>query len=188
MRNTIAQDKAKFGELFVKDYSRMFYYALDFVGDKETARDIVSDVTCETWSKLGKLLAADPNLNISSYMLRAIRNSALNLLRHKAVEDTYIKKMLSVREDIAAEPTEEHEERLQLLWTTLESFDLETRRILKLCCFEGKKYKEVADELGITQGLVHKRISKAFAVLRKTFGVKFCSATVTIIGTLLLFL
>lgn len=166
----------------------MFYYALDFVGDKETARDIVSDVTCETWVRLDELLAVDSQLNISSYMLSGIRNKALNLLRHKAVEDTYIREMLSVREHMAAEPTEEHEERLQMLWRTLESFDLETRQILKLCCFEGKRYKEAADELGITQGLVHKRISKAFAVLRKTFGVKFHSTSVTIMAILLLFL
>lgn len=50
--------KEMYEELFKKNYSRMFYCALDFVNDTETAKDIVGDACCETWRRLGMSVSA----------------------------------------------------------------------------------------------------------------------------------
>lgn len=180
--------KTEFGELFTKNYSRFFYCALDFVEDHETARDVVGDVTYETWRRIGEITATDPGINLAGYMLNAIRNRALNILRHRAVENAYISEALAVKEEIAAEPIDKHEERLQRLWQVMESLDPQTMQIFRLCWFEGKKYKEVAEELDVTVSLVHKKVSKAFAAFRKSFGVKISVVSVTILIAMLLLL
>lgn len=178
--------KTEFGEVFRKNYSRFYFCALDFVEDEETARDVVGDVTCDTWRRIADITAANPDLNLTGYMLNAIRNRSINVLRHKAVENAYIKDALAVKETIAAEASELHEERLQRLWQTMESMKPLTMQIFRMCWFEGKTYKETAEMLGLTVSLVHKHVSKAFAAFRKAFGVNLPVATVTILTLMLL--
>lgn len=50
-RRTIEEkdEEKAFEELFRKNYSRAFYYALDWVGDEETAKDVVGDCFGEIW-------------------------------------------------------------------------------------------------------------------------------------------
>lgn len=177
----------EFGELFQSNYSRFFYCALDLVEDTETARDIVGDVTYETWRRMNDIATANADINLVGYMLNAIRNRALNVLRHRAVENAYIREALATKEVATSESADRHEERLQRLAQAIESLDERTMQVFRMCYFDGKKYKEVADELGITVSLVHKKVSKAFATFRKTFGVKITVVGVTIlIGMLLL--
>lgn len=188
MQNERAYSKAEYGELFKQNYSRFFYCALDFVEDTETARDIVGDVTYETWQRLDKLASAGHEINLVGYMLNSIRNHAMNFLRHKAVENAHIKEVLSTRESIADDSAELHEERLKRIDNILDSLDPQTQQIFRLCWYKGYKYKEAADELGLTVSLVHKRISRAFATFREQLGVKLASATVTIIALTVLFI
>jgi len=178
--------KAEFGRLFMENYQRFFYCALDLVEDHETARDIVGDVTYETWLRIGEITASDPDVNISGYMLNAIRNRSLNVLRHKAVENAYLREALAAKEEISSEPEDRHEEQLRRLQHVMESLEPQTMQIFRMCWFEGKKYKEVAEELGVTVSLVHKKVSKAFAAFRASFGVKTSVLSVTILIAALL--
>lgn len=180
-------NKADFEGVFKSNYSRMFYCALDFVEDAETARDIVGDVTYETWRRLDALTSSDPAFNLSGYMVNSVRNRALNFLRHKAVINAYAKETLALKESIAAESSELHEERIEQLWKIIDSFDERTRMIFQSCWFEGKSYKETAEEFGISVSLVHKLMSKSFSMLRERFGVKNSTSIVTILILYLLF-
>lgn len=180
MQKGRAYTKTEFGELFIKNYPRFFFCALDLVEDHETARDVVGDVTYETWRRIGEITASAPDVNIAGYMLNAIRNRALNVLRHKAVENDYIREALAAKEEISSEPADRHEERLRRLYQIMEELDPQTMQIFRMCWFEERKYKEVAEELGVTVSLVHKKVSKAFAAFRESFGVKKPLAGVTI--------
>lgn len=175
------QLKKDYEALFKKNYARMFYCALDLVEDAETARDIVGDVACETWRRMAALKAAAPDVNLAAYMINAVRNRALNQLKHRAVENSYINDALKLREQIAEEPSDVHEERLRLVWQVMENLTLQTRAVFEQCWFENKSYKETAELLGISTSAVHKHVSKAFAAFRKEFGVKISAKEVTIL-------
>lgn len=180
--------KREFGRLFIDNYSRFFYCALDLVEDAETARDIVGDVTCDTWRIISSNANVKPEMNVVGYMLNAIRNRALNVLRHRAVENAYLSEALSAKQMAMTETADRHEERLKRVYEVIDGLDEQTQRIVRLCWFDGKKYKEVAEELGITVSLVHKKVSKTFATLRQSFGVKISVVSVTILIGLLLLL
>lgn len=186
MQNTSAEIRREFEELFKQNYSRMFYCALDLVADAETAKDIVGDACCETWRRIGDITACGSKANVAAYMLSTVRNRALNHLRHKNVEDSYIKDALLAGEFIATESAAEHEARLERLFDTLESLSPQTKRVFEMCWFDGLKYQEAANELGVSISAVHKHVSKAFAAFRKAFGVKMSSMEVTILVCLLL--
>ena len=134
-RRTIEEkdEEKAFEELFRKNYSRAFYYALDWVGDEETAKDVV----------------------------------CLNVLKHQAVEAGYRDEAM-LKMELIEEEGDWHEEMLEKVEAAVEALNPQTRRVLDLCYFQGKKYVEAAEELGISANTVHKHISKAMAYLRES--------------------
>lgn len=158
----------EFGELFKRNYSRLFYFALDWVEDNESAKDIVSEVFSEAWNQYKRLR----NEKIEAYLFRAVRNRAINYLKHKSVEIQYQQMFLNVKEEVIDEDLEKHEENLQLIECVIKNFTPQTRFIFEQCYFEGKKYQEMAELMNISVSAVHKHMNKAFAAFRKAFAEK----------------
>ena len=106
--------------------------------------------------------------------VNAGKSSFLNLVAGQNV---------SITSDIAGTTTDVVEKTQELLplgpvvWLDTAGFGDETalaaerlfktRRVLDLCYFQGKKYAEAAEVLGISANTVHKHISKAMAFLRE---------------------
>ncbi len=163
-----AQWETEFEDLFKKNYSRLFYCALDWVEDSEAAKDIVSELFSEVWNQYERLR----NEKIEAYLYRSVRNRSINYLKHKAVVIQHQQSFLSMKEEFIDEDAAAHEENLQLIDSTLEQFTPQTRFIFEQCYFKGKKYQEVADLMGISSSAVHKHMNKAFAIFRKAFAEK----------------
>lgn len=156
--------KQEFEELFKQNYQRLFYCALDIVGDEDTAKDIVSDVFTDLWEDFSK----KKKNNMEAYLYTTVRNRSIDYLRHTAVMRQYEK--LFLQEEIAYEETpEEQEEKINRVYVILNQLTPKTREIFEQCFFKGRKYQEVADELGVSVAAVHKHIVKAFATFRKDF-------------------
>ena len=67
-------------------------------------------------------------------------------------------------------PPGEREERVRRMERCLERMTDPTRSIVKQCYYDGKKYREVAEERGITPDGVKKHIVKALRMLREDCG------------------
>lgn len=159
--------KAQFEELFKKNYQRLFYCALDIVNDEAAARDIVSDVFTDLWEKFRNLHRE----NFDGFLYTTVRNRSIDYLRHVSVAREYEK--LFLQEECEWEETEEdQEENIQRIYDIMDQFTPRTRTIFEECYFNGKKYQEVAEEMGISTAAVHKHIVKAFATFRREFSEK----------------
>ena len=75
----------EFEELFKKNYSRLFYYSLDWVDDSEAAKDLVSETFCETWKQYRRIKQAGDGKYMEAYLFRTLRNKAINYLKHKSI-------------------------------------------------------------------------------------------------------
>ena len=83
----------EFEELFKKNYSKLFYYALDWVEDSEVAKDIVSELFGDTWRRYERLR----NERIEAYLYRSVHNLCINYLRDKQVEMKYQQEVIEKR-------------------------------------------------------------------------------------------
>lgn len=164
-RHTFEQE---FEALFRKNYDRLYYTACDWVEDAEVARDVVSDVFGELWVHYERLR----NENLDVYLFRSVRNRCMNHLRHKVIEGKYQDYFLAMKVEAMDEDEAEREARLREIDRVMDSFTSQTRFIFEQCYFEGRKYKEVGDELNISVSAVHKHMNKAFAMLRAVFNKK----------------
>lgn len=157
-------NKQRFEALFKKNYQSLFYCAFDIVADEEAAKDIVSDIFTELWEDF----ANKQKENMDAYLNRTVRNRAIDFLRHQTVKRRY--EELFLQEEQSWEETEdEQEEKIQRIYTIMDSLTPKTREVLELSYFKGKKYQEVADELHMSVSAVHKHIVQAFSTFRKDF-------------------
>lgn len=180
MNNSSGYER-EFEELFRQNYSRLFYYALDFVEDEDTAKDIVSELFGDVWADYARLRSSD----LTRYMARAVKNRALNHLKHLTVKQSYRESVIRDKELAFADDLDAQEERLRMVESVMNELPDETRLIFEQCYFNGKKYREQAEEMGISVSAVNKHINKAFASFRAAFAKKDEKSSIRLLFSLL---
>ncbi|MEZ4905935.1 MAG: RNA polymerase sigma-70 factor [Spirosomataceae bacterium] len=151
--------------LYKRYYQPMCTHAVKFVGSRETAEDIVSEIFFQFYANKTFL---EINTSYRIYLFRTVRNRAYNYLRWD----------LNRKADLieaAQKPTlDEHqpdqisqfEELYHDVEEAVNKLPIERRRIYLMRKFEGKKYQEIADELHLSVKTVDVQLSRANQFIR----------------------
>ena len=153
-----------FAVLFKKYYGPLCSHATRLVYSKEIAQDIVSDVFLNFWKKR---LYESVTSTFRAYLYTAVRNSAYNHLKQEFGE----KKLTTT-----AEPVEDANPQSILLLgelmtkieRTIETFPPQCQKVFLLSRFEGRRNREIADELQIRPKTVEAHMMKALSILKRT--------------------
>ena len=157
-----------FEQLYKENYARLYYYAFRFITDEEVCKDIINDVFENAWQNFDDLKFE----TVTSYLYVLTRSRCIDYLRHRQVEEQYADFYRIMTEGDAHVVLDEMEERVQRIERIIEQLTEPTKTILKECYFDNKKYKEVAEKLGISISGVKKHIMKALRLLRDEFGIR----------------
>lgn len=157
-----------FGQMFAEMYPRMVRYATQLMGDREEARDIVSEVMEQAWKHFERL---DPD-DRGGWLYTAVRNACLNRLKHLQVEQENVKAIYEATRADVESNYREHEALLQKAESIARSLPEPTCTVLRLCYYEHLTYREAAQRLGISPDTVKKHISKALRTLREAMNNK----------------
>ena len=110
--------------------------------------------------------------SLSSYLLKSVQNRALNLRQQqerKAHADTrYYEKMEEMIRDSVDEL--HYRELSALVKRAIDDLPSEYREVFVRHRFGGRKYKEIADELGVTVPIVAYRIQQTTRLLQQKIG------------------
>ncbi len=157
----------EFEKLFTDNYSRLYFYALTYINDSETCKDIVSDVFESVWDNYDRLGVRG---DLTAYLYSCISNKCIDYIRRQEIEEKYIDFHLKAAELHAYYPNNnEVDERMVKVAKVIERMPSRTRYVLEECYFNKKKYREVAEVLEITTDGVKKHIMKALKMLRDEF-------------------
>ena len=156
----------RFRELFLAMHPKLIRYATTLMGDADEAKDIVSEVFGKAWENFSSL-----DDEASSWLYTATRNGCLNRLKHLQVEQSHIEAIVLATQADVDNGYWEHEALLQKAEAIARSLPEPTCTILRLCYWEKKTYREVADQLGISPDTVKKHIGKALQMLREEMKV-----------------
>ncbi len=152
--------------LFKEYFSPLTYYAIRYVKDDDMAKEIVQAVFLSLWEKRYELHSDTP---LRSYLFRAVHNRCMNYLRDKAKfhskDITEIDYLFKLEKD-GSENYEFHELEARII-NEINKLPPNCSRIFRLSRFEGKKYKEIAMELGVSVKTVEAQMSKALMILRE---------------------
>ena len=155
------QDKKTIELLFRKHYGRMLLTARALLRNQEEAEDVVGDVF-ETLMYSQQEL--DMN-HVESFLLVSVRNTCLNRIRHRmAAEHARRQQTQEAAEEAYAElPLDD------ILDYIANELKPQTKQVMMLRYNEGKKYADIASDLGISRVAVYKHLNKALKILKKQF-------------------
>lgn len=164
------QDVASFQQLFKMYFRQMTLFAEYFLLDRDVAEDMVQDIFSELWSSAEKL----PEIsNIKAYLFMLLKNRCLNQLKHLEVEDRYKQWLQEAQEYAELSEEDVESERLDKVYDTIELLPQQAKLIFKQCALEGRKYKDVAEELGISVHTVNTQMKRSYKFLRSRLGGSF---------------
>ncbi len=156
-------------EYFFNEYSQSLYlYAFGYVKDKAVAEDLVQEIFVYIWENRKKI---ELHESLLGYMMRAVRNSCINLKEHLRTKQRYLQTQLC--EDVVDEPyeVEDLQKLHRQLMNAIEKLPVKCRKIFTLACVEGLEYTDVAEQCEISVNTVKTQIRIAYRKLRRDLNV-----------------
>jgi RNA polymerase sigma-70 factor (ECF subfamily) len=158
-------DQTAFELLFRYYYPGLVVYATQFVYDRSEAEEIVQDLFVRLWRKHGNLFQTE---SLKNYFFSSVKNSSINYLRHKKIEDQTIQKLKQLTTShlvydpdiyLATELQEKITHAIVLL-------PEKCREVFIMSRFKGMDNREIAGEMQISKRTVETHISNALRILR----------------------
>ena len=160
-------DRQSFEKLFKDNYSKAYYLALRILHDDEASKDVVADAFELVWRRL-----QDSDVDkLSSYLLTTVKNVCLDYIRKQNIRNRYVQASVQAvgKQSFNPEEVDLHEEKIQTIMRSLDELTPRTQQIVTMCYVQRKKYREVAEELGISESAVKKHIMQALSYMRQKF-------------------
>ncbi len=158
-------DTRVFADFFEEYYPDLVMFCGNYVRNLHSCEDIVVSVFVHIW-ETGPDFRIDRSLK--SYLLAAVRNRALNELRHHRVRNEHSERILSgsVLEDNGVEDYIFYSELKRDYAEAVAGLPEPVRKTFLMFMEEDMKTRDISESLNITQRAVELRLKKAFALIR----------------------
>jgi RNA polymerase sigma-70 factor, ECF subfamily len=166
MPNSTCQlDASTLESLFRSHFTGLCQFAMGYIKDEETAKEIVQDSFVTLWEKR---FTIDPSRPVKSYLSTMVRNKCLNHLRdHKKFSSD-----LLALENLSHEAMFDPPDKLveydlsNQIDRAIDELPEKCREIFKLSRYQQMKYQQIADHLQISVKTVETQMSKALQHMR----------------------
>ncbi len=149
--------------LFNTYYKDLVLFAGTIIQDKSICEDIVQSIFLKLWNDRNNFII---ETSLKSYLLRAVRNSCLDNLRHKKIVENYANNIYALYNKNEPEEYILYSDLYQHLKEAIDKLPDKCREAFVMSRFDELKYREIAEKLNISERTVEDRISKALAQLR----------------------
>lgn len=157
-------DEAVFDAVFRRWYEPLCHYVARLTDDDmDEAEDLVQQVFVKLWEQRDRL---DIAWSLKAYLYKAVHNAALNRLRAANTRSKYLEYNAVQLENAPIQPDDNARELTERLQKALDMLPPQCRHVFELSRFEDLKYREIADQLGISIKTVETQMGKALRLLR----------------------
>jgi len=156
--------------MFQHLYRPLRAYALQLIGEKSIAEDVVQDVFCEVWGRREMLRLNEEELK--SYLFRSVYNRSLNALKNNqgnltdSIDGDILEQYLMVS-DSDSEQSLMLEDLQSAIFGIVDKLPPKCKEVFLLSRRAGLKNKEIAERLDISVKAVEKQITHALFVLQE---------------------
>ena len=156
-------DESHFNTFYLKQINAVSNFAYYKCGDQDYALDLVQDAFSKIWENCSKI----DFTKAKTYLFTTVNNLFLNNIKHKKVVMDYAKASPYLdTNNQSPEYLLEEEEFKTKLQNAIASLTEGQREVFLMNRIDGKKYREIADILNLSQKAVEKRMSGALKILR----------------------
>ena len=165
VRSLAPKGVVAFEQLFKMHFRGLHAYAYTILKDDLVAEDIVQNVFFKVWEKR-ELLEIESSHK--AYLYKAVYHDCLNYIKHKKVKAVHAMHVVRQSNDKVENTSgkvlmTELKERIQAAMNELPE---QCRTIFQMSRFEGLKYQEIADEMGLSVKTIENQMGKALKLLR----------------------
>jgi len=158
------EDPSRFGELYEKNFERVYAFIASRVGNRDETQDLTSEVFHRAFANLPRFEWR--GLPFATWLFKIAANQVADRFK-KAANDLFVSDIF----DYLPEPStdfnlEEIEHRAQL-FRLVERLPEDQRRVVRMRFAEEKSIREIAKELGRTTGAVKQLQFRAYQKLRE---------------------
>ncbi len=152
-------DKSKALESEFRTYYRpLCLYALHYLGDTDAAEDVVQESFTALWQQEKAIQS------VKAWLYAAVRNRCIDVLRRAGKTEPL---PMDLDGPISDDEALERSSLEARLWTAVDSLPEMRRKCLLLAKRDGLSYKEIAEELNLSEHTVRNHISRALETLRE---------------------
>ena len=156
--------KSELEILFKTHYAVMYRLAVSLLYDADEARDVVSDVFASLLDG-GMAIRSD---NARAFLLTCVRNSCINVIRHKQMRERFIKFYAT-----NAEPRVDGPDDSMMLAELRDYINNQlpplSRRIFTMRYLQDMTCQQVADAVGVSRVTVHHHLSQSLEKINAYF-------------------
>ena len=156
--------KSELEILFKTHYAAMYRLAMSLLYDEDEARDVVSDVFASLLDG-GMAIRSD---NARGFLLTCVRNSCINVIRHKQMRERFVTLSSTSAELLADGPDDS-----MMLAELRDYIDTHlpplSRRIFTLRYLEDMTCQQVAEAVGVSRVTVHHHLSQSLEKINAYF-------------------
>jgi len=158
-------DRSVFEQIFRTYYPELCGFSLRYLADPMVSEEVVQDFFCKLWFRRHELVI---NSSLKSYLYKAVVNHSINHIRHQDMQRKYFDYVgFEVDEMSGGIQYDSDGELSFLLRKALLELPEKRREIFEMSRFEGLKYQEIADKLGINIKTVETQMTRALEFMRK---------------------
>jgi RNA polymerase sigma-70 factor (ECF subfamily) len=159
--------EAAYQQLFDMYYRKLVVFALKYVGDPEVAKDLVQDLFLRMYEARREVRIQS---SLPSYLYSALRNKCLNHMKQKTVREknTFLNPAAEPEGDVDLEEKMDAVELEAKIFELVSRLPDKCRKIFLMSRVDGKRNREIADELNLSVRTVETQISKALRSLRNS--------------------
>ena len=152
-------------DLYRLHYAELLRRARILLHDEEDARDAVGDV-------LARFMETDilpQGEKLVAYARSSVRFECLNRLKRMKLQERMRRALPLDDEAIEAHSEDEEEQYREYQQFILTELTPQTRRVFQMHYLEQLKYREIAEQVGISEAAVYKHLSQAITKLKNRF-------------------
>lgn len=161
-----AGDESAFDALFTAWYSKLQAYAFSVLQNEVHAEEVVQTVFCRIWEKRRQWQV---HTSMKAYLYGCVYHQCMDGLRRDKQVQKYQRHVLQSSTGGQVAPASGKAELKELeakLQYALSQLPDQCRAIFQLSRFGGLKYREIAEQLGVSVKTVEAQVSKALKHLR----------------------
>jgi RNA polymerase sigma-70 factor, ECF subfamily len=161
------EDPARFAELYEMNFERVYAFVARRVRDRDSAEDLTSEVFQKALANLPRYKWR--GLPFAAWLFRIAGNSIADRAKQSAREGELVDPG-DVSNAAEQQPGVEADERLARLFRLVQSLPPDQQRVISMRFAEEKSIREIALELGRSEGAVKQLQFRGLETLRSSLG------------------
>ena len=154
-------DIKAFDELYYKYHKKLYAFSLRFLKSRADVENLIQKIFVIIWEKRENI---NPEKSFNNYIFTIVRNEIYDLLKKKVATEYHNDHILGDIEQ--TDDDIEMKKLVEIIYTLVENIPERRRQIFLMNRDHGMSYKQIAEELGISENTVDTQIRNSLNYLR----------------------